>query len=219
MPDGEKTLDEKLKEFEEKFDAKFTKVAESLEAVSGTILSLNEKISARPADNGDDKAKNKPTDISERDLEQMSRPQFMQHMMGQFKGILEETIKPISSQVETETITRKQRDVAGQIETAAGKYKDFWDWKEDMGRLAKVHPTLPVDDLYHLARQKSPDRTKELDEKYNPPEPEKKPAEGFGGLFPNSGNLSSEELEKDMTSDEAANLAWEKTMAGMAPSE
>ena len=66
-----------------------------------------------------------------------------------------------------------------------------------------------------MARGKDSIKTKELDEKYEPKkEPEEEP-EAFGGLFPSSGNLSTEELKKNMTSDEAADLAWEKTMSGV----
>lgn len=215
--DEKKALDERLEKLEKTIEGLANlqgKFQENFETVSDTLLGINERLSAKP-----DK-KSESEDLSERDLETMSRGKLMETMLAKVGNLIDSKVKPVEEKVESETITRKQHNVAKQIRDAETKYKDFWDWRDEMGQIAKAHPGLAVEDAYVMARGKNQDKAQELDDKYTEKKDEEEEKPAFGGLFPNSGNLSSEELAKDMTSDEAADLAWEKTMAGVVlPSE
>ena len=193
------------------------KLGENFSGVTDSIVGLTAKL-----DTKDKKDPDPDTGPSSRDIETMSRGDYTKHLLGEVGKLIKTEVKPIDEKIEGESMTRKQSDVANQVSKAEKDHKDLWDWKEELGTMAKEHPTLNVEKLYKLVRAEDPSKAEKLDEKYTEGEadPKAKEEAGFGGLFPNSGNLSSEELAKERTSEEAGELAWEKTMAGVAlPSE
>lgn len=104
-------------------------------------------------------------------------------------------------------------DLKGQVKDIAADNPDFWAHREVMTGLAKQYPALAPDDLYSLAKSKSPD----IAEAYEKEHPIEKEVDTdpdrfvFGGLTPTAG-LSTEDGEA-MDFKSASESAWESTMS------
>lgn len=125
------------------------------------------------------------------------------------KGFSEDVNKKVSSTSEEVSKEKLRREVADARE----KFKDFDEFKDDIGKLVKQYPNLAVEDLYLLAKQKNPDKVKELEEKRveEKQKEEKETKSRFGGLTPTS---SRETTSKGtMEKGEAAEAAWDEVMS------
>lgn len=54
----------------------------------------------------------------------------------------------------------EDRESAASVAAASGEFKDFWDYKDEMVNLSKVHKTLNAFQLYALARVSSKPKVK-----------------------------------------------------------
>ena len=156
--------------------------------------------------------------VSSADLETMSRTDFAEHLMNQVVGRLQDDIiKPLTQKVGAVEEDTEKTKAQRLIDRASGEHKDFWDWKEEIGEEIRKNPYSDPEDAYLLVRAKNPDKASEMDKKYNPPEeePEGDKPKGFGGLTPTSGQTAPSE---NMTRDEAAEAAWNDTMAALEAS-
>lgn len=119
------------------------------------------------------------------DLEAMSRPELVAHIVGTIseavKAQIADALNPFAEQLNGLQHNVVTRTVEQEIATLRSSNKDFDDWKAEMVGLAKQHPTLGIPQLYRLARVENPAKAGELDKKYAPPAP--KPTPRFGGLL------------------------------------
>jgi hypothetical protein len=202
-----------------------TKLADSQEKSStenqnlvAGLSVLNEKLDGlKPEDDDDSKKKKKSVDS--RSLETMSRGEFLEVIFDKFEDMLDGKVKPLSDQITDVDDKTSKKELATQIKSAVKAHPDFWEWKDEMGAIANANPTLSVEDVYTLARTKDPERATELDEKFEKEKGDKDKDEGeereFNpdapfALTPTSG--VKVEGSENMTSDQAAEAAWDKVV-------
>jgi len=159
----------------------------------------------------------KAGDLDDRTLESLSRKDFMEHIVDRFSKVVDSKIKPVATQLDDGQTKQLEKDVAAAVKKAESDHKDFWDWKEEMGKELLKNPYLYPEDAYILVRARDPKKAKEMDEKHLSDE-EKKKIEAakkkennpqFGGLTPTSGKtVTSDRMKKE----EASELAWQETM-------
>lgn len=152
-------------------------------------------------------------------LETMPRSAFSKYLLKAFQRNLDAALKPVTEAVQKAQQTAVSVDVKTQVEKFADQHPDFPEWKDEMLALAKDNPTLSVARLYNLAKLENPDKAKEIDKKFKKDEKEgeqgkaaagkKKPA--ANGLTP--GGSAGEHKPGKMTPQQAANAAWEETVA------
>lgn len=229
MPDDKKT-DEEARKAEEKRrkeqEKRMTSLENSLSGLSENMKKfmtglegLGNKIES--LQKSDDKSKSKPS--SDVNLETLDRSGFLNVILERVGSIIEEKITPIHEDVTQEKDRRSQESLAKQVKDAEKAHRDFWDWKEEMGEIAKRSPGLNVEEIYQLARIEHKDKAVEMDDKYKTDEEREKekqkaesknkPKEVFGGLTPTSGKTAEVD---NMTMDEAANKAYDEVFGAGA---
>lgn len=98
-------------------------------------LGRNGSGKGRQTDQGDD----------EIDIDSMTPKQLVEYMMARINGELERRITPVARGNELAAAQR-------QVEAAAAKYQDFWEYKDEMLTLAKRNPALTPEEAYHIAK-------------------------------------------------------------------
>src|SRR5205807_4154692 len=79
------------------------------------------------------------------DFEAMSQKELVDYILQTVRGEVRQAVVPVAQEAQF-------REMQSQVKEASGKYPDFWDYKEDMVKLAKQHPTLTAEQAYHLAK-------------------------------------------------------------------
>jgi len=199
---------EGLKELKESLST----VVQSVTVLSDGLAKLDQKIENVASSN---KPKDEPPVDDYSDLEVLSRKDFMDLIMQRIGKVIDDKLSEVSKQVENVQTSREEEIVREQVEKAAKKYKDFWDWRDEMKKLVERNPYLTAEDAYILARSSNPEKAKEIDAKYSESdekeEKEKKETPVFGGLTPTSGRTT--ESDK-MTQEDAAETAWRRVFGG-----
>lgn len=170
-------------------DAANKKIAEMggrIDELTDTLISPEFlRKEAKPAAEGE--KKKEPTD---EELENMSRKEYAAHIAGktvEAVGVL------VSNLVQRQEFfeTKKAQD------DTITKYPDYWDYKDAMIPLSKKYPGVSPEDIYLIACGKK-----------NPPKkpdvPEATPTEKPG--------ITTEFKDKKLSAEEAAKIAWERTM-------
>lgn len=182
-------------------------------ALAGIKEAAEKKVEGDPPD---------PTTIQkEKDLEGMSRKEFMGVVVDEIiVKIKSDFAEPITKRMDDKQTGDLEKEVADAIKTAEGSHRDFWDWKDEMGKEVKANPYLSPEDAYLLSRVHNPEKAKEQDvkvakeieveQKAKVEADEKARKEGkvkpiFGGLTPTSGKT---EPNKKMKTKEAAETAY-----------
>lgn len=171
-------------------------------------------------DDDDDPSNDAPTDD---DLEKMSRGEFARHIAKQFDAQLNKLAKVQEKRTDEVSMAQQKERLAAQIKKLKDDHPDFEHFKEPMAAIAKESPYLAPEDIYQLARARSPEIVKKLDEeaaeakKKEDEENKKKEKDTpkFGGLTPTSGSPGTEENAGRMKPKEAVDKAWEEAMAGI----
>jgi len=199
---------EGLKELKESLST----LVQSVTVLSDGLAKLDQKIENVASSN---KPKDEPPVDDYSDLEVLSRKDFMDLIMQRIGKVIDDKLSEVSKQVENVQTSREEEIVREQVEKAAKKYKDFWDWRDEMKKLVERNPYLTAEDAYILARSSNPEKAKEIDAKYSESdekeEKEKKETPVFGGLTPTSGRTT--ESDK-MTQEDAAETAWRRVFGG-----
>lgn len=156
-----------------------------------------------PAD--DDKGK--ATEVDGTELESMSRKKFAtlitDNVVKNIMAELEPHVKKLNA---TSQMAEK---LAAQMEVnkCAAKYKDFWDFKDDMYKLVNANTNLSVEEAYKLAKQ---------NKKIAKDEDEAKAAAAAASEKP-GGTAASTAIPKDFkTTQEANDDAWGKVVGDKA---
>ncbi len=148
------------------------------------------------------------------DLEQMSRADFANYIGDNIvKTLQKEMLDPLNKKIEGIETTSVDKDIKMEVKELSGEHKDFWDWKSEMGEIAKATPGITLKRAYKLARSENPDKAKELDDKHKDTSGDKdEKAKGFGGLTPTS-SATSKSTKMDQAT--AVESAWDETMEGL----
>lgn len=185
-------------------------LAKQHQSLAGIVKNIQEgalPIKGAEKDPAEGKAAPKK-DVDELDLERMSRKDLVKHILS---AMQEQLIKPLSESMKAQQEGLVAEKTRKEIEEAS-KDKHFWEYEAEMTALAKTHPDLSIDELYALARHKSPEKTQKLDEVKAKEEADRKAEEEknkepeFLGLFPTSGKAESGGKLKP---DEAVRKAWD----------
>jgi hypothetical protein len=213
MSDEEKK-EEKEKEFKmpKALEDTLTTLAAGMKTTMDGINALSQRM-----DKSEEKEKEpEEKKIEYSDLERLGRAEFLDVIVDKMRGIVKEEVGPVGDRVAGVEKSQSTKDVQQQLKEVTEKHKDFWDWKAEIGEKIKTNNLLTAEEAYNLVRIDSPDKAKEMDEKYKADddkkevEPKRKDLP-FGGLTPTSGKTAESE---GMDGADAAEAAWDKVFSG-----
>jgi hypothetical protein len=213
--DKDKTGDESLAKIEETLAT----LNKTMEGIVTGFQQFGEKLERlTTVEKSDDKPPDDEGEVEYDDLETLGRKDFMAVILKGVEKMIKKELEPLSETITGVQQSSEKLTAQQMIKEAEAKYKDFWEWKDEMRGLVERNPYLTAEEAYLLARSQHPDKVKEVDEKYKGPDEGKK-GEGeegeessskvipFGGLTPTSGKTAP---KKEMTTKEAAEEAWKK---------
>ena len=152
-------------------------------------------------------------------LETLPRAQFMDLMLRNFQKHLTGALKPIEDKISQVGSSAQTRALMEEGEKVMAKNPDFKEWGDEMKALAAEHPSLGIGRLLTLARAENPDKAAKMAEKYKKKDDstEEKPGNGKSrakpfAMAPGSGGTSETKNQK-MKPDDAAQAAWDETVA------
>ena len=188
------------------------------------IVESNQQLITVIGEQGKEKAA--PTDFlgalgDESKLEDLSRSDYAQLIVNTARNEIKENViakLDLGKQVEEIGGATRGLIVKNQVDTAASKYKDFWQWGNEIQEEAKLNPMLTPEQSYHLARAANPAKAKEVDEKLLAEAKEAgAPKQPFGGFAPTNVPLKTDRQNMDVT--EAAETAYEEIMDALSVGE
>ncbi len=153
------------------------------------------------------------------DIEEASRGDFMEHIFSTIEYNMKKVLGGVEKKVESQKEDFDVSDLKRQIEIAKSKHDDFTEFNDEMRAILGEHPDMKVDDIYHLARSRNPDKVKKLADAAAEAKKKKEDEEGksaaddgtnFGGMFPTSGRAPTKNGR--MSAEDAANAAWDQEM-------
>lgn len=181
---------------------------------------------AKPAPKEEPKAQVK--EVTDDDINTMTNAQLMKHMMSQITGVLEASKKPIEDRVDSLSNEQVTQQVRSQI-AELSKDPMFAHFKNEVKAVIEENPSLAgnLKRAFTLAKAENPDKVTELSEtikaetgKGGEKSKDKNEEQAFGGMHPTSRTVTSkggegEEENGRKPFDDAAAVAWEKTMGGV----
>jgi hypothetical protein len=204
--------------------------AESLEGIKGLsavmqglkegISTLNRRMDTietnriTAANIAEDEADKRP-DVTEDQLDDMSRSQFMTHMISTINDTL---VQPVAERIDGDAAALRKGDATKLIEAAAAAHPDFNEFSKEIATIARTMPGITPERAYQMARAEDPAKSVEMDMKYETDEQKKVKADAkaleeansgdtpFGGLAPTSGVPAEKVDFKD--DREAFDDAW-----------
>lgn len=169
---------------------------------------IHEKRSGKAA------AKAEPKDpfanLDDEKLNTMTNRQLIETAVSIISGKLQEEFLPaIEEKLEGVTDTLEDQRAKREVAEAAGKYKDFWDFKPAMVQLSNQarYSNLGAEDLYILAKSRTgasgaaPAKTESAAAKASARAVSEKP---------NAGGSGKQAADKELSKEEAGDAAWEK---------
>lgn len=117
-----------------------------------------------------------------------------------------------------------------QVDAAREKFPDFNEFTQEIADIARKQPTLPIDDMYYLAKARNPEKVAKVEAAQKKEASEKKVAEArkeadderataiegrrkaFGGLTPTSGKATENQRK---SFDDASESSWQQHMEGL----
>lgn len=164
---------------------KVAKMAERIDELTNTLISPDFlKREAKPAAEAGKK------EVTEEDLENMSRKEYAAHIANSTVDAVGVLVSNLVQRQEFFETKKAQDDTIT-------KYPDYWDYKTEMIGLSKQYPGVSPEDIYLIACGKKNPPVK-------PPVPKATPSEKPG--------ITTEFKDKKLSADEAAKIAWERTM-------
>lgn len=156
-------------------------------------------------------------DGDEPDLDTMSQKDFASFLMKQVGSLLDEKLGDVGKKVDSLAVDARRKDLTAEYNQLKTSHKDLDDWDAELRDLSQKHPNLSIRQLYTLARDGNPDKSKQLDEKYKSADAGKKPDESltlFGGYRPSTKTTEgSEGKHEKLTTTQALEKGWEDAVA------
>jgi hypothetical protein len=97
---------------------------------------------------------------NDENIEELSNEELLRlsedRVLKRVEGLLSEKLEPIqqkASEVDNLRQERQEEQLRTQVQQTRQKYEDFDEYKEDILKLSQKHTTLPVEDLYFLAKK------------------------------------------------------------------
>src|SRR5262245_33411019 len=81
------------------------------------------------------------------DFDAMSNTEIVDYVLRTMSGMLAQAVVPVQQQTQFDHLK-------ADVEKAAAKYPDFWDYQDEMIRIGKTHTTLSAEEAYHLAKSR-----------------------------------------------------------------
>lgn len=222
---AEKKGDEPQADMVKTFEA-LQKTLESLpqmiqQSTAASLRALVEEYEQQGAGQQAPKKEAEPED--EPDLESMDRKQFASYLQKQIGKQLEGLIDPIKKETETVKRSATHDSLRNELKELYAKHNDAPKFVEEMRTIATKRPHLSMEEVYVLARHAAPEKVKELEAEATTKAAEEKNATTarFGGLLPTSGrgaNKGGDDEGQKMSREEAAEMAWNETMADIPDS-
>lgn len=189
--------------------ARLEGAAERLSSIENTLQEIKDGGSKEPPS----KKPSKEEELSERDLESMSRSDFARHLLGKFNKLVDAKITPVKETFETDSVERRRSEAKRELDEVTSKHPDFWDFKDEIVDATKRFPEMSIEEAYQFARTQNPEKAKEVDERAATIEQERKEEteskkERFTGIMPTSGVAHA---SKEMSAKDAAEAAWEES--------
>lgn len=190
-----------------------TMISQSVASSVGTVMQENARVHQQQQN---DNRQEPEVPKFDGDIEDASREEFAEHIFKVIDHKLGMIVEKISGNVQNLDEKVDMDRIKREIEIAKSKYgeEDFTAFNAEMKEILSKHPDMAIDDIYHLARSRNPDKVKELEAKKEEKAKEEKPAQNqqFGGLFPTSTVTANPENSGKMSPAEAADKAWQETM-------
>lgn len=168
-------------------------------------------------------------EVDPAELETMPRAAFAEHLVAKIlAAVNKQVVEPINARLNEITANTSKTTIQGEVlrlggerqadgAFVGGKFKDFWDYREEMLVIAREQPGLPPERLYRLARAENPAKAAVVDKKYAPKEapgaPNGRVRLNFGGIPP--GQSGTGDRSQNMKAGEAAQAAWLETVAAL----
>lgn len=188
-------------------------MAVMLKQSNDRVIALEKKIE-RGAPPAEKKPEKKPS-TPPKDIDLMPNSQLVEHLLSR---INEEVITPLRNELSSEKTVREQGDIKKQLEAVKSTYSDFDKFLPEIQAVIKDNPSLNIEDAYHLAKTRAPDKVQALENERKQKEEEENKKkletekESFGGLLPTSGRTVKTE---SMDVDAAAESAWEDVTSAL----
>lgn len=138
-----------------------TKLQEGQAQFQSSMLELQKGNQTEPQD--------KRPSLTEAQLEELPRAEFMNHMMQQFSGVLDEKLKGVATSAEEAQSAARLVDAKQRVKEVMQANPDFNDFREEIKARIEATPGIDVEDALVLARAADPAKAKELGEKYKMP--------------------------------------------------
>lgn len=191
-------------------------LATGMTALSTGFGELKESLVKKKEDDDDDDSKS-----TFDDLETLDRRGFLDVIIKEVSKVVKTEVAPVQTQVaslgEDANVTERRRQIAEVVH----EHPDFWEWRDEIGAIAKENDTLSMQEYYTLARASDKEKAEKMDKKYydkGDEKDEKKVKEpAFGGLTPTSGEIP--EAERAKNKDDASEKAWQKVMGSSGEAE
>lgn len=184
-------------------DERFETLEKQLKERDNTAHPPSSRASAKSGDDDDDEV----------DIESLDNAGLVKHIVGEVGKML----KPVHERLQGVNEKGERTHATLEVKEAAGRYSDFVEFRDEIELELKRNPNLTVDDAYHLAKGRNPDKAEAISkaalEAKEKEENERKEKESppYGGLLPTS---TVGKPSQKMVAEDAANAAWEKEMAG-----
>lgn len=177
------------------------------EEVSGLVTKLNENPGGRKSDDGDG-------DPNPDAINELDNSGLVKIILQEVGKVMDDKLKAVSDDIKKTNSAVETNELKKEYQRLAGEYKDFTEWNGEMKKLAESHPTLPLEELYHMARRNNSTKTAEIDAK-NKAEDDKTKGDThskFMGLMPTSTPHDAGGKEK-VTQEEAGVKAWDDVVS------
>ncbi len=189
-------------------------LSKTVTAVVDGVKSLTTGIDELKAHNArGDEDEDEDEEVDDLDIERMSRTDFTKHIVDQ---VSKSVGKPIQDDLAAHKLSTDKAELAKQIQQAQTDHDDFMEYKDEIRALAQQHRSLSPEQLYGMAKLENPDKVKAVEEaKLKADEGNKNKGKSYGGM---SGGSGAQTGKQNMNKDEAAEEAWNETMADVPSS-
>jgi len=148
------------------------------------------------------------------DINELDNVGLIKLVVGEVGKVVDDKLEAVGDSITATKQGLIDTRLEGEVKELMIENPDLLDWKSEMALISKDNPNLSLARLHSMARTEDPEKATELDEKYTESDDDKEDkTKGYLSLMPTSGGFEDADSdEKPMTSEEAADKAWEETL-------